>query len=140
MKSKSVTEEIESVFDFKRHLERHLEGIWKDRYGELSVLIGNNLLSKFLADLRKQSVSYAAVVSPLVEKGLPLPSESRLGLTPNSEDAAQITKGLKSLRTGDLFELELSKEMESEIVQVDERLNRESETLDNKVKKGGEKR
>lgn len=62
-----------------------------------------------------------------------------LGLTPNSEDAAQITKGLKSLRTGDLFELELSKEMEREIVQVDERLNRESETLDNKVKKGGEK-
>jgi 2-isopropylmalate synthase len=62
-----------------------------------------------------------------------------LGLTPNTEDAVRLTKGLKGLRTGDLFELELSKEMESEIVQVEERLKRESETLDSQAK-GGENR
>ena len=35
-----------------------------------------------------------------------------LGLSPNSEDAIKITQGLKNLRTGDLFELKLSQEME----------------------------
>jgi isopropylmalate/homocitrate/citramalate synthase len=54
------------------------------------------------------------------------------GLAPKSEDAERLMKGLKDLRTGDLFELELSKEMEREIVQTEDRLNREGETLDSK--------
>jgi len=48
-----------------------------------------------------------------------------LGLTPNSEDALKMTKGLKNLRTGDLFELKLSEEMEEKIVDVEKNINRQ---------------
>lgn len=50
-----------------------------------------------------------------------------LGLTPNAEDAMKLTEGLKSLRTGDLFELELSREMESEMLDIEDRINKQSQ-------------
>lgn len=59
-----------------------------------------------------------------------------LGLTPTAEDAVRLTKGLKSLRTGDLFELELSKELETDIVNVEDRINKQRE--EQKTSKGGE--
>jgi len=43
-----------------------------------------------------------------------------LGLKPNAEDAARLANGLKSLRTGDLFELELSRDMEEELANLEE--------------------
>jgi hypothetical protein len=49
-----------------------------------------------------------------------------LGLTPNSEDALKLTKGLKNLRTGDLFELKLSEEMEEKMIDVENNINRQS--------------
>jgi 2-isopropylmalate synthase len=48
-----------------------------------------------------------------------------LGLTPNSEDALKLTKGLKNLRTGDLFELKLSEEMEGKMIDVENNINRQ---------------
>ena len=48
-----------------------------------------------------------------------------LGLTPNSEDALKLTKGLKNLRTGDLFELKLSEEMEEKMIDVENNINRQ---------------
>ncbi len=51
-----------------------------------------------------------------------------LGLNPNAEDASRLVKGLKSLRNGDLFELELSKEMEAELLGVEDSVNKQGES------------
>lgn len=53
---------------------------------------------------------------------------SLLGLNPNAEDASKLVKGLKSLRNGDLFELELSKEMEAELLGVEDSVNKQGES------------
>lgn len=49
-----------------------------------------------------------------------------LGLSPNSEDALKITQGLKNLRTGDLFEIKLSQEMEGKLLDIDTDINRQN--------------
>lgn len=48
-----------------------------------------------------------------------------LGLSPNSDDAIKITQGLKNLRTGDLFEIKLTQEMEGHLIDGDNALNRQ---------------
>jgi len=47
---------------------------------------------------------------------------SLLGLDPNPKDAVKLTKGLKNLRTGDLFELELSDKMEKQLIEIEKNL------------------
>ena len=43
-----------------------------------------------------------------------------LGLNPNKTDATNLAKGLKNIQKGDLFELKLTKEMESEAKEIEE--------------------
>jgi len=55
-----------------------------------------------------------------------------LGLNPNESTASSVAKGLKRLKSGDLFEIELSDNMENQILEVEKNLNR-------KNPEGGEK-
>jgi hypothetical protein len=57
-----------------------------------------------------------------------------LGLNPTAGDAQTVAKGLKSLRCGDLFELELSEELEREVAMIDEVFT----CSDNHPSKGGD--
>ena len=43
-----------------------------------------------------------------------------LGLNPNKTDATNLARGLKNIQKGDLFELKLTKEMESEAKEIEE--------------------
>jgi len=43
-----------------------------------------------------------------------------LGLNPNKTDATNLARGLKNIQKGDLFELKLTKEMESEVKEIEE--------------------
>ena len=43
-----------------------------------------------------------------------------LGLNPNKTDATNLARGLKNIQKGDLFELTLTKEMESEVKEIEE--------------------
>ena len=52
-----------------------------------------------------------------------------LGLQPTAEGAENVAKGLKGLRCGDLFELDLSEELENEATRVDEALIRSEDKV-----------
>ena len=55
-----------------------------------------------------------------------------LGLNPNESTASSVAKGLKRLKSGDLFEIELSDNMENQILEVEKDLSK-------KNPEGGEK-
>jgi 2-isopropylmalate synthase len=50
-----------------------------------------------------------------------------LGLKPNPIDALKVVNGLKNLNRGDLFELELSKDMEKDIIDVENEINNQAD-------------
>ena len=126
---KELSELVSNYTSVKTHASKPLVGnnAYKHKAGTHVAAIVRNPAAYELCPPRTVGNRRRIIIGELAGRTEAAFLMNLLGLQPNAEDAVRLTNGLKNLRMGDLFELELSEDMEKKLLNVEDSVNRQNE-------------